>query len=70
MGNLTPYSDIWLRQRVRQLLEKLDSSIRDHPNFIEHVKESGESWNDYKIHLPEDPDRQVHTGVVAIHFPE
>lgn len=58
------------RNKITPILEKLDSSVRDHPNFIEHVKESGQSWNDYKIHLPEDPDRQVHIGVIAIHLPE
>ena len=30
------------RNKITPVLEKLDSRIRDHPNFIEHVKESGE----------------------------
>lgn len=52
------------------ILEKLDSSIREHPNFTEHVREAGESWNDYKIHLPEEPEREVHLGVIAVHLPD
>ncbi|MFU1780241.1 hypothetical protein ACM16X_02545 [Haloarcula japonica] len=57
------------RNKITPVLDKLDTSIREHPTFIEHVNEAGESWNYYKIHLPEDPEREVQLGVIAVHLP-
>ena len=58
------------RNKITPVLDKLDTSIREHPTFIEHVNEAGESWNDYKIHLPENPDTEVQLGVIAVHLPQ
>lgn len=57
------------RNKITPVLEKLDTSIREHSTFIEHTNEAGESWNDYKIHLPENPDREIQLGVIAVHLP-
>jgi len=57
------------RNEITPVLGKIDSTIHDHPNFIEHVSEAGKSWNNYKIHLSENSNREVHLGVIAVHLP-
>jgi hypothetical protein len=41
----------------------------EHPNFLGFVSEQGESWYNYRFHLPGDRNRELKLAVMLFHTP-
>lgn len=51
------------------VLETIREATSEHPNHLGFVKEEGEGWYQFRFHINDDPNREVHVAVQAFHLP-
>ncbi|MBB3183309.1 hypothetical protein FHR95_000850 [Halomonas fontilapidosi] len=51
------------------VLETIREVTSEHPNHLGFVKEAGEGWYQFRFHINDDPNREVHVAVQAFHLP-
>lgn len=51
------------------VLETIRDATSEHPNHLGFVKEVEEGWYQYRFHINDDPNREVHVAVQAFHLP-
>lgn len=52
------------------ILEKVKSSIKKHPNFLKELPDKEETWFNYKFHLNNDRNRELDLAVISFHLPK
>ena len=52
------------------VLEKVKLSITTHPNFLKELRQSDETWFNYKFHLTGDRNRELDLAVISFHLPK
>ena len=51
------------------VLETIQEATAEHPNHLGFVKEVDEGWYQFRFHINDDPNREVHVAVQAFHLP-
>lgn len=52
------------------VLDKVKLSITTHPNFLKELRQSDETWFNYKFHLTGDRNRELDLAVISFHLPK
>ncbi len=52
------------------VLEKVKTSSKTHPNFLKEMISNDESWFNYKFHLNGDRNREIDIAVISFHLPK
>lgn len=52
------------------VLEKVKTSSKTHPNFLKEMISNDESWLNYKFHLNGDRNREIDIAVISFHLPK
>lgn len=52
------------------VLKTVTAVTPEHPNFLGFVSEQGESWYNYRFHLPGDRNRELKLAVMLFHTPQ
>ncbi|MGF7232623.1 hypothetical protein, partial [Arachidicoccus sp.] len=52
------------------VLEKVKLSIKKHPNYLKELRQSDETWFNYKFHLTGDRNRELDLAVISFHLPK
>lgn len=51
------------------VLDTIGEATSEHPNHLGFVQEVEEGWYQYRFHINDDPNREVHVAVQAFHLP-
>lgn len=51
------------------VLEQIRAGVPKHPLFVANRGQPEEGWQDFTLHLPGDPTRNVSLAVISFHFP-
>lgn len=52
------------------VLDKVKTSIKTHPNYLKELKANDETWFNYKFHLNGDRNREIDLAVISFHLPK
>jgi hypothetical protein len=52
------------------ILEKVKTSSKTHPNFLKEMSSNDETWFNYKFHLNGDRNRELDVAVISFHLPK
>lgn len=52
------------------VLNKVNTSIKTHTNFLKEQKPNDETWFNYKFHLNGDRNRQLDLAIISFHLPK
>ncbi len=52
------------------VLEKIKTSTKTHPNFLKELNSNDETWFNYKLHLNGDRNRELDLAVISFHLPK
>lgn len=51
------------------VLKAVEEATPTHPNYLGYVNKEGDSWFNYRLHINEDPSREVKVAVLLFHIP-
>jgi hypothetical protein len=57
-------------QDFTSVLETAKKSIGEHPNYLDYVGETDETWFNYIFHLNDDRNRKIYLAVMFYHLPK
>jgi hypothetical protein len=52
------------------VLDKVKTSIKIHPNYLKELKANDETWFNYKFHLNGDRNREIDLAIISFHLPK
>ena len=55
---------------LSSVLKKAEEVTPDHPNYLGFVDKKDDTWFNYRLHINDDPNREVKLGVLFFHVPE
>ena len=62
---------IFVRNKdLSSVLKKAQEVTPDHPNYLGFVDKKDDTWFNYRLHINDDPNREVKLGVLFFHVPE
>lgn len=56
-------------KKFSEVLDKIDSEIGEHPNFVREVARKNETWVKFRFSLPDDDSREITLTLLAFHLP-
>lgn len=56
-------------QQMEPVRDQIEHGVENHEQFLEKVKQPGESWWQYRFHMENDADREFNLAVMAFHIP-
>ena len=51
------------------VIKAVEEATPTHPNYLGYVNKEDESWFNYRLHINEDPNREVKVAVLLFHIP-
>lgn len=54
---------------ITQVLDAIQDSMKEHPNFIKEMGSTERGWYNYQFHINGDPSALVRVAVLVFHFP-
>ena len=62
---------IFVRNKdLSAVLQTAEEVTPDHPNYLGFVDKKDDTWFNYRLHINNDPNREVKLGVLFFHVPE
>ena len=55
---------------LSSVLKKAEEVTPDHPSYLGFVDKKDDTWFNYRLHINDDPNREVKLGVLFFHVPE
>lgn len=57
-------------KEISSVLETVKRVTPEHPNYLSFVNEQDTSWFNYRLHINDDPNREVKLAVMLYHIPD